>query len=127
MNRDQIISIRPRIPSISQEGASSTAEIFQNKTLRPIIKLQHDLIIEIFRNYIQLRKRVFYQLDKDKKIKYIAEHIKKDKNLNSFLLGIIAGHFTLEEWNDFTFDEKELKKRTSNMLVQRLQDSVDNI
>lgn len=127
MSREKIVSIRPRIPSISQEGASSSSEIFQNTCLRPIIKLQHHLIIEIFRNYIQLRKRVFYQLDKDKKRSYIADHIKKDKNLNSFLLGVIAGHFTLKEWNDFLFDEKDLKKRISNMLVQRLQDSVNEI
>lgn len=127
MSREKIVDIRPLIPSISQEGASSSSEIFQNTSLRPIIKLQHDLIIEVFRNYIQLRKRVFYQLDKDKKSTYIAEHIKKDKNLNSFLMGVIAGHFTLKEWNDFLFDEKDLKKRISNMLIQRLQDHVEEI
>ena len=34
----------------------SAIELFQNATLRPIIKMQHNLLIGSFKNYIQIRK-----------------------------------------------------------------------
>ena len=34
-------------------------ETFQNVTLRPIIKMQHDLILALFQSYVQKKKIVF--------------------------------------------------------------------
>lgn len=39
---------------------SSSEEIFQNKTLRPILKLQNDLFIAVFINYAVKQKGVFF-------------------------------------------------------------------
>lgn len=127
MNREDLKKLRPKIPSISQEGISSEAENFQNKTLRPILKFQNELLLEIFRNYIDLRKGTFRKLSIEKKKIYILENIKKDHKLNHLLLGTVIGQFTLEEWKAYQFEEKELKKRTTNMLIQRLQDQVEKI
>ena len=38
---------------------SSTEELFQNNTLRPILKLQNDLFIQVFINYAVKQKNVF--------------------------------------------------------------------
>ena len=38
---------------------SSVEEKFQNQTLRPILKFQNDLFIEVFRNYATKQKGVF--------------------------------------------------------------------
>lgn len=35
---------------------SSSEEIFQNKTLRPILKLQNDLFVQVFINYATKQK-----------------------------------------------------------------------
>ena len=74
-----------------------------------------------------MRKRVFYQLDSEHKIAYISEQIKKDKKLSLIFLGTIIGHFSLTEWNDYLFDEKDLNKRITSMIIQRLQDQVEEI
>ncbi len=37
---------------------SSFEEVFQNKTLRPILKLQNDLFIQVFINYA-IKQRMF--------------------------------------------------------------------
>jgi len=127
MNRKSLIDIRPNIPSISQEGISSEIETFQNKILRPILKFQNDLLLEVFRNYIDKRKGIFRKLEVDKKKTYISDNIKKDIKLKHLFLGVILAHFTLEEWQVYAFDEKELNKRITNMLVQRLQDQIELI
>ena len=38
---------------------SSSEEAFQNKTLRPILKMQNDLFIQVFINYAFKQKNVF--------------------------------------------------------------------
>ena len=46
-------SIRPIISSALVKDNMSEDERFQNKTLRPIIKLQNDLFLAVFKNYIR--------------------------------------------------------------------------
>lgn len=104
--------------------AQTDIEKFQNEVLRPILKMQHDLLVEIFKRYCEKRKNVFDKLsDKDKAI-YIEQAVKRDMKFKHYLEGIIAGIFTLEEYEKFMENEEELTKRLVNMLVQRLQSMI---
>lgn len=123
--RSELLSLRPTIPSIKEMVTSSIAEQFQNQSLRPILKFQNDLLIQVFQAYIVQRKKVFYQLSNQKKMDYIEHHIRKDLKFKNRLLGLIIGHFTMEEFDAFLADEKELTKRITNLLVQRLQSQVE--
>lgn len=121
-NRDQNLkALRPSIPTISEENITSDSELFQNKTLRPILKLQHDLLLQIFQQYIVNRKNVFLKLSPEKKLEYIENSIRKDLNFRSLLIGTIAGHFTIEELKVYSERENELRKRLINMLIERIK------
>ena len=48
-----IIELRPQILSARIYPNMSTDEYFQNKVLRPVIKLQNELLLEVFKNYIK--------------------------------------------------------------------------
>ena len=41
---------------------SSNEETFQNQVLRPILKLQNDLFLAVFENYIHKNKKDFHTL-----------------------------------------------------------------
>ena len=57
--RDQnLLNLRPEILSAKLSENMSSEERFQNTTLRPIIKLQQDLLILVFKNYINKHKNV---------------------------------------------------------------------
>jgi hypothetical protein len=58
------LKIEP-IGSISDQ--TSTEESFQNRTLRPILKFQNDLLIASFKNYISTHKNIFYSYSVEKK------------------------------------------------------------
>lgn len=118
-----LLDIRPSIPTIV-ESDTSEAEAFQNKTLRPILKFQHELLIAIFRQYIVKRKNVFPKLSRQQQEAYIEQAVRKDLKFKNLLLGTIIGHFTVEEWEIFQEQENELSRRISSMLVQRLQDAL---
>lgn len=117
-----ITELRPQILSARIFPNMSTDEYFQNKVLRPIIKLQNELLLEVFKNYIKKNKNVFYEIKLEERIKYIENAIQKDIKFRNSLKGIIIGQFTLEEYKAYTENSSSLNKRMMNLLIQRIQD-----
>jgi len=118
-NRDlSVKNIRPAIPLIIEER-------FQNTCLRPILKFQNDLLLAVFHSYLELRKGKFHTLSKPKKLEYIDHAIRKDLRFKGLLIGIVVGQFTVEEWEIYQTHERELRKRVTGLLVQRIQDQMN--
>ena len=129
-NNDRGLSlkkIRPAIPVIIEEAATSVEERFQNTCLRPILKFQNDLLLAVFKSYLALRKGKYYALSKPKRLEYIDHAIRKDLKFKNFLIGIVVGQFTVEEWGIYDAHERELRKRVTGLLVQRIQDGFSSI
>lgn len=103
---------------------SLSEEYFQNNTLRPILKLQNDLLIEVFKNYAVKQKNTFFGLTPDKKEKYIENAIQKDLKFRNSLKGMIIGLFSVEEYNDYIQNSSNLNKRMMNLLIERLKSQV---
>jgi hypothetical protein len=103
---------------------TSCEERFQNATLRPIIKLQNLLLIEVFRYYILKHKNKYYELSLEKKMIYIENAIQKDIRFRNSIKGLIVGHFTIEEYQVYTENASTLNKRMMSMIVNRLKDQM---
>ena len=122
---NDLLKIRPKIKKVKDFPNMSDDERFQNETIRPILKLQNPLFILVFKNYIEKRKRVFYDLSLDKKMIYIESSIVKDQNFQNSLKGIIIGHFTVAEYRQYLLNFSSLNKRMMNMLIKRLQNQIE--
>ena len=122
---NDLLKIRPKIKKIKDLPNMNDDERFQNETIRPILKLQNPLFILVFKNYIEKRKRVFYDLSLDKKMIYIESSIVKDQNFHNSLKGIIIGHFTVAEYRQYILHFSSLNKRMMNMLIKRLQNQIE--
>jgi len=120
-----LLNIRPAIPVLSTSLVSK--EHFQNTTLRPILKFQNDLLIQVFRQHIIKRKNVFNSLNTPNQLEYIENVIKKDLKFKQLLVGLVVGHFTVEEYGTFIQNESEYIRRTTNMVIKRLQDQVGSL
>lgn len=121
MNREKDLkALRPEIPSLTIHNNMSKEERFQNEVLRPIIKLQNDLLIEAFRNYVAKHKNVFYDLSLEKRLAYIENAIHKNMKFRNSLKGMIIGLFTIEEYKSYIQNSSALKKRMMNIVKQRL-------
>lgn len=120
----QLLEMRPEIPSAKISENMSFDERFQNKTLRPVVKLQNDLLIEVFRNYVAKHKYAFYELNLEKRLNYIENSIHKDIKFRNSLKGIIIGQFTLEEYALYIQNSSALNKRMMNIVIERLQANI---
>jgi|SRR5690606_4604333 len=122
--QQRLSSIRPEIASKSINENMSSDEHFQNTVLRPIVKLQQDLLVEVFRNYIVKHKNVFYGLSLEKRIDYIENAIIKDMKFRNSLKGIIIGMFTVNEYLIYIKNSSALNKRMMHIVKERLIDNI---
>lgn len=120
----QLLNLRPDIPSATVSATTSSEEAFQNKTLRPIVKLQNDLLVAAFRNYIKKHKNTFYDLGLEKRLTYIANAIQRDVKFRNSLKGMIIGQFTIQEYETYIANSSALNKRMMNLVKQRIEDNL---
>ncbi|OOG77536.1 glyoxalase [Flavobacterium sp. A45] len=103
---------------------SSSEEQFQNEVLRPILKLQNDLFIASFLNYISKYKRDFYTKTVENKLSIIENAIQKDIKFRNALKGMIIALFTTDEYALYIKNSSSLNKRMMNLLIERLKSQV---
>lgn len=103
---------------------SGKEEIFQNQTIRPILKLQNDLFIESFLNYVNKSKSDFYSFSTEKKMQFIDNAVHKDIKFRNALKGIVMAMFTIEEFREYILNSSNLNKRMMNLLIERLKDQI---
>ncbi len=121
---NDLLRIRPEIKNCKTFDSMSAEERFQNTTIRPVLKLQHPLLIAVFINYANKHKGVFYTLSLEKRMQYIETAVLKDQKFRNALKGMLIGQFTLEEYENYIANSSALNKRMMNMVITRLQDHI---
>jgi len=119
-----LIDLRPQIPSARITDNMGADERFQNETLRPVAKLQNELLLAMFRNYIVKHKNKFYELNLEKRFEYIENAIQRDIKFRNSLKGMIIGQFTLAEYEIYIMNSSALNKRMMNIVKERIQSNI---
>ncbi len=117
-------SIRPETPVANINDGMSSDERFQNLIIRPIVQLQGDLFIIVFKNYIKKHKNVFHDLSIEKRLVYIENTIQKDMKFRNSLKGMIIGLFTVEEYKIYIKNSSALNKRMMHLVKEHLLNNV---
>lgn len=103
---------------------SSDEESFQNEVLRPILKLQNDLLIAVFTNYLSETKSPFYFNSPERNLAKIENAIQKDVKLRNTLKGIVIALFSNSEFLYYSNNSSRVNKRIITMLTERLKSQV---
>lgn len=119
------LSLRPEIPSAVLTENMSSEERFQNQTLRPIIKMQHSLFIQVFNRAIKAKKYAFFDLPQENRKDYISQVLFMDVKFRTELQGMIVGQFTVEEYWAYSSMASALNKRMMNILRERMVDRME--
>lgn len=127
MIEDKKIGIRPIINIVSEDERMSFSEKFQNQTLRPVIKLQHDLLIHIFKQHATSRKQILKNLSDQKLMLFIHNVMQKDLQFKALIIGLIVGHFTVDEYTEYKAFSSEINRRIFSIVTQRIQDSLQEL
>ena len=120
-----LLAIRPNIDTIDKSLKTKDVEAFQNNVLRPILKFQNDLLLQIFIDYANQYKGVFFKLSDHEKFSYIQQALSTNQRLRSLILGTIVGLFAVEDFGFYKLNSSALNKRIITMTIKRLQSQLD--
>ena len=109
-------------PILKLKESSSPIEGFQNDTLRPILKLQNNIIVTLFNLYLENYKIILVSKPKEL-LEQIKKICQKDKSLKNQLIGVTIGMFEDEEFKTYSEYSNEFNKRIIQMIIQRLFDN----
>lgn len=107
--------------SIPASDDTGPIEVFQNQTLRPILKLQNEIFLMLFQDYAGSKIPDFNSLTTDKKISFIEQSLRKDHALRNIFIGMTIGMFTADEMKTYIPDKNVFNKRIITMLTERLK------
>ncbi len=114
--------IRPQLP-IETTDSMSDIERFQTETLRPVLKMQHDLLKAIFADYLIQQKVKLQALSADRYTDFVYQALTKDQALKNILLGTVVGQFTLEEYRFYNANRQEIAKRLMKFMAKRIAEN----
>lgn len=115
--------VRPNLPSSLTEGDLKEEELFQNMVLRPVIKMQHDLLILRVKSYFSSKKVIFHLMDTRKRAAAIESAFQNDLALKKEIQGMIIGQLTQDEFKLYLNWERSVNKRIVQMVRNRMIDS----
>ena len=124
MPDDPRLQLRPHIPT---EPTHKPEETFLHQTLRPVLKLQNQLLLSITRHFLQKRKVKLQSMSTSQRQQQIQHSISKDNRLRGLLFGCVIGQFTAEELTFYLANESESNRRITQLLVQRMQTQMEQL
>ena len=119
-----IVLLRPKVNSNKNISYKNEIEKFQNIVLRPILKFQNDLLLELFIFEFEKTKTKFDLINNDQKIKLIINNLKYNNKLKQILLGTIIGMFSNKNITFYKTNYSKINKRIFSMLNDRLIDQL---
>jgi hypothetical protein len=121
MTRDrQVVELRPVIKTINSGLVKTNQEKFQNEVIRPIIKFQHELIVKIFSNYLQIKNIDLTSMSPENKVAKITSIFQNDRLLINELKCIIIAYFTSSEYENYSSMKSEVNKRLIQIIRERI-------
>ena len=116
--------VRPVLPDSLIAGELKNEELFQNMILRPVIKMQHDVLILRVKSYFLSKKVVFHLMDKQKRVSAIESAFQNDNPFKKEIQGMILGQLTKEEFLSYLKSERSMNKRIIQIVRNRMLDSL---
>ena len=118
--RENIKTLRPQIAAIETEQIKSLLEQFHHQVLRPILKFQNEIILEIFLSEMRKFKIDLAQYSSKEGKEKIKSTLQKNQKLRTILIGIVIALFELEELKFYHQNQSELNKRINSMMQERI-------
>lgn len=115
----QLKKLRPTISSIENTKQTSELELFQNQVLRPILKFQHTLLVELFHCATE-KYGATNQRSADEKETMVVSIFQKDVVFRNQVIGIILGLFTEIDFQFYYRNSSIINRRISQMAQQRI-------
>jgi hypothetical protein len=114
---DKLLGLREEI--LTEKSEQTPIELFQNTTIRPILKYQHSILIVFFSSNVHVQYIVSANFSSLKKQNQLKLFVSKQLAFRAQLLGIVTGLFTELEFEFYLSEKVNIDKRITNMILER--------
>ena len=115
---------RPILTKAITEGQLKEEELFQNMVLRPVIKMQHKLLVIRLNGYLKAKKIAFSTMDLTARTIMIEDVFQKDIALKKEVQGMVLGQLDEFEYKTYLKFERSMNKRIAQMVKNRMKDAL---
>lgn len=115
---------RPDLPEEILDGIATETEDFQNKVLRPIIKMQSDLLIAHLNAKLDSLKVNLSEHKSEKQEEILTKLFHKDQAFKREIVGMVIGQFETKEYENYVPINKEINRRIVQIVLNRCLDLV---
>ena len=113
-----LLALRP-VLNTDATDAADTVGAFLHATLRPVLKLQNDLLLALVADFVRDHHITLRPTDQHHQL---TELLGRNTKLRYTVVGLITGQFTAEEYAFYRPQRAELNRRLLEMAVRRVLD-----
>jgi hypothetical protein len=120
---DALLALRPVVPAETAD-ADGTVGAFLHATLRPVLKLQNDLLLAVVADFVRDHHIGLRPTDQHHQL---TELLTRNTKLRYTVVGLISGVFTADEYAYYRQHRGELNRRLLEMALRRVLDQTDAV
>ena len=114
-----LLALRPVVVTESATPADTAVGAFLHATLRPVLKLQNDLLLGVVTDFVRDHHITLRPTDQQHQL---AELLARNTKLRYTIVGLITGQLTAEEYAFYRQHRPELNRRLLEMAQRRVLD-----
>ena len=111
-----ILALRPVVPTETTDAAD-TVGAFLHATLRPVLKLQNDLLLAVVADFVRDHHIILRPTDQHHQL---TELLGRNTKLRYTVVGLVSGLFTAAEYAFYRANRSELNRRLLDLAQQRV-------
>jgi hypothetical protein len=117
-------ALRPLVPieSASNDAELATVGYFLHTTLRPVLKLQNDLLLAVVTDFVLDHHIALSTASPTDQQRLLTELLARNTRLRYTIVGLVSGQFTTAEYAFYRQHRSELNRRILELAQQRVLD-----
>ena len=116
-----LLALRPLV-AVETTDAEDTVGHFLHATLRPVLKLQNDLLLAVVADFVRDHHISLRPTDQHHQL---TELLTRNTKLRYTILGLTTGQLTAEEYEFYRLHRPELNRRLLEMALHRVLDQAN--
>ncbi|UOQ72669.1 hypothetical protein [Hymenobacter cellulosilyticus] len=122
-----LLALRPTLPTALTAEPEATAGDFLHRTLRPVLKLQNDLLLQLVADFVREHHVAFLTRSPADQLRTLAELLGRNVKLRYTIIGVVIGLFTRAEQAFYRQHRSEVNRRLMELATQRVQSQLPEL
>ena len=121
-----LLALRPAVATAPASGDATSGD-FLHHTLRPILKLQNELLLAVVADFVRDHHIPLAAASPADQQRQLTELLTRNVKLRYTVVGLVSGLFTTAELDFYRQHRAELNRRLLELAVRRVQEQVEAV